>query len=274
MPITPTPARRSSITGSRLRTEPFAEEELSRDAFLGGRLRIAQPRAGYRAGIDPVILAASIPARAGQSVLDLGCGSGIAALCLGVRVPGLRLAGLEIQAGYADLARRNAVANHLDLEVFTGDLTDLPAALRQRQYDHVIANPPYFDRAASTPAHDTGREHGMGETRPLTDWVAAASRRVAPKCEVTVIQRADRLPDLIHAMGAHLGSLQVLPLIPRQGRAARLVLIRGRKGGRAAFRLHEGCRLHVGTEHARDTEDYTPAISAVLRDMAALPFPG
>lgn len=257
----------------RLRTEPFAKQDLSCDAFLGGRLRIAQPRTGYRAGIDPVLLAASIPARAGQSVLDLGCGSGIAALCLGARVPGLRLAGLEIQPGYADLARRNADDNGQRLEVFTGDLTDMPAALRQRRFDNVIANPPYFDRAASTPARDPGREHGMGETCALADWVAAAARRVAPKGQVTVIQRADRLPDLIPAMAAHLGSLEVLPLIPRQGRAARLILIRGRKGGRAEFRLHDGIRLHAGAAHGRDGEDYTPAISAVLRDAAGLPFP-
>lgn len=273
MPITRTRARPSSTTGSRLRTERFADEDLSHDAFLGGRLRIAQPSAGYRAGIDPVLLAASIPARAGQNVLDLGCGSGIAALCLGARVPGLSLAGLEIQPAYADLARRNATKNGHALEVFTGDLTDMPAPLRQRQFDHVIANPPYFDRAASTPARDPGREHGMGETCALAEWVAAAARRAAPKGQVTLIQRADRLPDLIAAMAAHLGSLEVLPLIPRQGRAARLVLMRGRKGGRAEFRLHDGVCLHAGAAHTRDGEDYTPAISAVLRDATGLPFP-
>ena len=66
--------------GSRLRTEPFATAELSVDAFLGGRLEIAQPRAGYRAGIDPVLLAAAVPAKAGETVFDLGCGAGVAAL--------------------------------------------------------------------------------------------------------------------------------------------------------------------------------------------------
>ena len=80
----------------------------TRDAFLGGKLRLRQPRRGYRAGIDPVLLAASVPARPGQSVLDLGCGAGAAALCLAARVGGLRLAGLERQADYAELARANA----------------------------------------------------------------------------------------------------------------------------------------------------------------------
>lgn len=261
------------ITGSGLRIEPFGEDELRQDGFLGGRLVIAQPRQGYRAGIDPVILAASIPARPGQRVLDLGCGSGVAALCLGARVPGVALAGLEIQSCYADLARRNAAGNDIALEVFTGDVADVPHELRQRQFDHVMANPPFFDRDTGTAARDAGREQGLGESLPLVAWVAAAARRVVSKGTVTMIQRADRVPDLTSAMAKHLGSLELLPLTPRAGRAARLVLMRGRKGGRAAFRLHAGWCLHEGPAHETDGADYTPVTMAVLKDAAALPFP-
>ena len=84
--------------------EGDADPELTHDGFLGGRLHLWQPRRGYRAGVDPVLLAASVPAQAGQSVLDLGCGAGAAMLCLGVRVPGLDLNGLEVQPDYAALA--------------------------------------------------------------------------------------------------------------------------------------------------------------------------
>ena len=48
----------------------------SHDQFLGGRLMVAQPKTGYRAGVDPVLLAASVPAVRGESVLELGCGVG------------------------------------------------------------------------------------------------------------------------------------------------------------------------------------------------------
>ena len=86
----------------------FGAEDLTDDAFLSGRLQLLQPRKGYRAATDPVLLAACVPAKAGQSVLDLGCGAGTASLCLAIRVPGLRHAGLELQPDYADLARQNA----------------------------------------------------------------------------------------------------------------------------------------------------------------------
>jgi tRNA1(Val) A37 N6-methylase TrmN6 len=188
-------------------------------------------------------------------------------------VPGLVLAGLELQPGYADLARRNAARNGIDLAVVTGDVAAMPDVLRQAQFDHVIANPPYFDRDAGSPARDAGREQGLGEGVPLAAWVAAAARRLVPKGVVTMIQRAERVPDLMAAMSQHLGSLELLPLTPRAGRAARLVLMRGRKGGRAAFRLHDGWCLHAGAAHGRDGEDYTCDTAAVLRDAAALPFP-
>ena len=247
--------------------------ETTENAYLDGRVMIRQPVRGYRAGVDPVFLAASVPARAGQSVLELGCGVGTASLCLGWRVPDLSIVGVEVQEVYADLARENAKANGQQIQVVTCDLSEMPADLRQRQFDHVIANPPYFDRDASTAASDAGREVAMGEDTPLAEWVDVAARRLAPKGFATFIHRAERLPDLLGAMQGRLGSLQVLPLQPRMGREANLVLVRGRKGGRAAFRLHAPLLLHEGAAHLQDGEDYTKGVRAVLREGDALTFP-
>ncbi|QGX99958.1 methyltransferase domain-containing protein [Roseovarius faecimaris] len=249
------------------------EGDLTRDAFLGGRLTLSQPKAGYRAGVDPVLLAASVPARSGETLLDLGCGAGAAMLCCAVRVPGLRVTGLERQTGYAALARRNADENGLDAEVLTGDLAEMPSALRQRQFTHVIANPPYFDRSTGVAATDPGREGALGEATPLSAWVDVGARRTAPKGTLTIIHQAARAPELLTAMAQHLGSLELLPLIPRRGRAARLVLLRGRKNGRAPFRLHDGWLLHEGAQHDGDRDSYTPATAAILREGAALTFP-
>jgi len=246
--------------------------DLSHDAFLGGRLHLYQPRTGYRAGVDPVLLAASVEARPGQTVLELGCGVGAAILCLGARVPGLRLTGLEVQAEYAALAQRNAEENDIDLEVVTGDLAAMPAEIAQRRFDHVIANPPYFDRSAGKAAHDPGRETALGEVTPLAAWLQAASRRTAPGGYVHIIHRIERLPDLLTHAAAHLGSLQVLPLTPRNGRAATRVLMCGRKGGRGAFRLHAPWVLHAGDSHDGDRENYTEHTARILRHGAALPI--
>lgn len=251
----------------------FAPSELTCDRFLGGRLSLWQPKTGYRAGIDPVLLAAAVPARRGERILDLGCGAGAAALCLSARVAGLRVTGVEMQPDYADLARRNAAANDLSLDVVEADLTDLPAGLRQEMFSHVIANPPYFRRTRGTGAADTGRETALGGDTPLASWFDCAARRLRPRGRLTMIQRAERLPEMLGALDARLGSVCVRPLAPRSGRPAKLILLSAIKGGRAAFRLLAPLALHAGAVHVCDGDDYTPEISAVLREAAQLPWP-
>lgn len=243
--------------------------ELTRDAFLGGKLHLLQPKEGYRAGLDSVLLAASVPATKGQRVLDLGCGAGAVSLCLGARVPGLVLTGVELQDSYAELARRNGGA---DFEVVAADLSNLPLSLRQRQFDHVLANPPYFDRAASRAARDEGREAALGEATPLAVWVKVAAKRLAPKGLAHFIHRIERLPDVLAAMQRHLGSIEVLPIAPRTERRIELVILRARKSGRAAFRMHSPLILHEGPCHLEDGDSFAPQIREVLRDGAALEF--
>ncbi len=249
-------------------TDPATD--LTNDAFLGGQLTLTQPASGYRAGVDPVFLAAAVPAQSGQAVLDLGCGAGAAILCLGRRVRGLRLVGLERQSFYADLARHNARMNALAMTVHHGDLEQMPAALRQNRFDHVIMNPPYFRRDRGTPSPDTIREGALGEDTPLTAWLDQAARRLLPGGHMTLIQNAERLPEVLRAMDARLGSVVVKPLCPRVGRAASLVIVQARKGGRGAFRLAAPLVLHEGETHQTDCDHYRPEITAILRDAAAL----
>lgn len=251
-------------------SDTFAPDALTQDAFLGGKLRIWQPKSGYRAGIDPVLLAASVAARASQSVLELGCGAGVASLCLARRVPGLHLFGAELQTAYAQVARRNAAENGIEMTVFTADLRHLPPALRERSFDHVIANPPYFIGDQRSCARDDGRETALAGATPLVDWIDAAARRLAPKGWLSVIMDAARLPDLLGVCDGRFGSLSLFPLAPRHGRAARLVILRARKGGRALFRLNAPLILHHGAHHDGDRESYAPHLRAVLRDGAPL----
>ena len=242
----------------------FADAELTDDGFLDARLRILQPVAGYRAATDPVFLAAACPAEGGESVLELGCGAGVASLCLGRRVGGLTLHGLERQPEYADLARRNALRNGIALTVTEGDLAQMPEPLRIA-FDHVIANPPYFPPGGGTPARDPGREAALREETPLASWIDAATRRLSPGGWLTLIQSAERVPELLGAIDSRLGSLSLLPLQSRPGRPAGRVILRARKGGKAAFRLLAPLILHDGAAHDGDRDSFTPLARAALR---------
>jgi tRNA1Val (adenine37-N6)-methyltransferase len=251
-------------------TSTLGDESLTRDAFLGGRVQVWQPVQGYRAGIDPVMLAAAVAAVPGQAVLELGCGAGVAALCLGARVPGVTVTGVEVQAEYAALARRNGAENGISFDVVEADVGALPAGLRAQAFDHLMMNPPYFDRALGTESADAGRDVALGGDTPLAVWIDAGTRRLRSGGWMTVIQRAARLPEVLGALKGRLGSVVVLPLAARAGRRADLFLLRGRKGGRAPFRLLAPLVLHDGDRHLRDGDDFAASVKAILRDGAAL----
>lgn len=243
--------------------------DVTDDGFLDCRLRIWQPRVGYRAATDPVLLAAAVPAQAGERVLELGCGVGVASLCLGWRVKGLALHGIERQSTYADLARRNAERNAIALEVTEADLANMPKALRAETFDHVIANPPYFRAGEGTNARDTGREIAFREETPLGQWIDAGLRRLRPGGWLTVIHLAERLPDLLMALDGRAAT-QVLPIQPRPGRPASRVILRARKVARSPFALLAPLVLHTGASHLRDGDDFTPAARQILRDGAPI----
>lgn len=246
----------------------FAEDDLSHDRLLGGRLVLAQPRRGYRAATDPILLAAAVPAEPGESVLELGCGAGAAVLALGVRVPGLELTGVERQAEYAGLAQRNAAGNGVAVRIVCADLTRLPPDLR-RPFDRVLMNPPFFDPAAPAAA-DPGRDAAQREETPLAGWLAVALARLRPGGWLTLVHRAERLPEILTHLTGPAGAVAVRPLAPRAGRPAGRVLVQARKGARSPFRLLAPLVLHAGAEHPGDRDHFTPAAQAILRDAAAL----
>src|SRR6185437_2187064 len=131
------------------------EPSFTEDRLLGGRVRLRQPADGYRVAIDPVFLAASVPAEPHQLVLDVGCGAGAAMLCLAARAPLSRVVGLEMQRDLVRLAGDNVILNGLEarVSVMIGDLLQPPPRLSPGSFDHVMANPPFNEqgRAAALP---------------------------------------------------------------------------------------------------------------------------
>jgi tRNA1(Val) A37 N6-methylase TrmN6 len=247
----------------------FDPAELTRDAFLDGRLRLRQPRAGYRAATDPVLLAAFTPARPGERVLELGLGAGAAALCLARRVRGLELHGLELQPAYAELARLNAAENGLSLQVHEGDLRRMPPALRRLAFDHVIANPPFHPGSAS-PAPDPGRDLAHREAAPLAAWIDAGLRRLRPGGRLVLVHRTARLDAILAALAGRAGAIELLPVASRAGQPASRLLVRARKGSKAPLTLWFPLTFHQGTSHEADEESYTAEAQRLLRDMGEL----
>ncbi len=242
------------------------------DGFLGSRLQILQPAKGYRAGIDAVLLAASIPARKGERVLEAGAGVGVASLCLASRVPGLDVCGLELQPDLARIARENARRNAFQTRAtfIEGDIGQqvrdlVTQGLEPQSWDHVFANPPYHDPAATALPPDTGKAQAHATLgSELGDWVRFACTMVKPKGTVSFIHRADALPALLAALEGHVGGIEIFPLWPSQGKPASRVIVRGIRGSRGPLTLRAGLVLH-----GRDGR-FTERADDILRNAAAL----
>jgi len=218
---------------------------LTEDALLGGRVRLRQPEAGLRAGHDAVLLAAAVPARAGETVLELGCGSGVAFLCLAARVPGLRIVAVEREPALAVLARENAVLNGVGdrVTVITGDVGDPTLRRDLPRCDHGFANPPFWE--AGTPPPAAIRRAATHAEAELGAWAACLAAAVRARGSATLILPAARFGDGLAALGgAGFGSPALLPLWPRAGVAAKRVILASRRGGRGPGRVLAGVVLH------------------------------
>lgn len=239
--------------------------ETTAGTLLGGRLRYAQPARGFRSGIEPVLLAAAVPARHGERVLEGGSGAGAALLCLAGRVPGVRGVGIERDPALAALARSNARANDLHaIHFVAGDIRRPPVL---GPFDHAFANPPYHD-AAGTASPDAARAEAKQAAPGLVgDWAASLGALLRHGGTLSLILPAARLAEgLAGCARARCGGGRILPLWPRPGETAKLMLLRAVRGGRAPLALLSGLTLH------REDGGFTAKAEACLRGAAPLDF--
>jgi len=242
-------------------------ETLTDDRLLGGRVRLAQPAWGYRVAIDTVLLAAAVPARAGERVLEAGCGVGGAALCLAERIPGVAVTGVDADADLVRIAAANAEENGVAGRVSfrAGDIAPQGTGVERGTFDHAMANPPYLAAGTGRPSAEGRKAAATVEAgADLGDWIGFCLSAVRDRGSVTLVHRADRLEALLAAFAGRAGGIVVFSLWPSAAADAKRVIVTARKGSAAPTRLARGLVLH------EDGGAYTDEAEAALRHGAAL----
>ena len=229
-------------------TDPAGE--FTEDAFLGGRLRLRQPKSGHRAGHDAMLLAAATSARSGDRVVDFGAGIGAAGLAVARRVAGIELVLVEIDEALAELARGNAASNAIPADVIVLDVTSAADAfaasgLPPDSVDAVLMNPPFNDPVRHRASPDKARETAhVATAATLETWIHAARRILKSGGVLTLIWRADGLAEVLAAVDRGFGNLAILPVHGDAKKPAIRVLVRAIKGGKAPTEMHAALMLN------------------------------
>lgn len=241
--------------------------EFTDDPLLDGRVIVRQPARGYRAAIDPVLLAAAARAESGMRVLDAGCGTGAAMFCLGARVPGLSLAGVEVQPLLAGFARDGVILNKLEgqARVFEGSITEPPADFLA-SFDVVMTNPPYGNSGTAPPDPSLAIAH-MESDVDLVQWLAVCMALAKPKGRVVVIHRAERLSEILAILRTGCGDIRVRPIHPKVNEPARRVIVDAGKERKTLDTILPGFVLHEADG------SFTSAANAILRGGEAFSSP-
>ncbi|HEY1880343.1 MAG TPA: methyltransferase [Caulobacteraceae bacterium] len=240
--------------------------EYTEDRLLGGRLQLRQAAAGYRAGLDAALLAASCNAQADERVLDAGCGVGAVMLQAAFRAPDATFLGVERDPAAVDLARGNVELNGLQdrVRVEAGEVSGRPGAYAGA-FDKALANPPFFDDPTTLRGPAPAKRGAWLAEEGLQAWTEFLTKSVREGGSVILIHRADRLADLLALLSGRAGSFQARPVHPFADAPASRILIRAVRGGRAPLKLLPALVLHPrnGAKHTSEAE-------AILRGEAAL----
>lgn len=235
-------------------------QTVTRDRFLGGRLVLAQPSRGFRAGLDSVLLGAAVAPRV-RSVLDLGAGVGTAALVALAGEEDRTAMLLDSDPHMLALAAENIAANGFSGRAATleADVADAAKVLSGARFDAVIANPPFFAAGSGTAASVRGRAARHMPAGSLETWARAAAGALAARGEAIFVLPATALAEILAALTPRLGGITILPFTPRPGGAASRILVRGRAGSRAALTL-----LPARSLHGPSGSSFAPDVAAIL----------
>jgi tRNA1(Val) A37 N6-methylase TrmN6 len=242
-------------------------EDTLRTGFLGGRLSLAQPKRGYRAGMDAALLAAACDALPGQRVVEAGCGAGACLLSAALRRPGVAFTGIERDADALALAQDNIAVNGLSdrVQALAGDVEKRFSALGLPHFDAALANPPFFDNPNALRGPALERRDAWIADGGLEAWTKFLLKAVREGGAITLIHRADRLADILALLGQGAGSFRVRTVQPFADEAAKRVLVRAVKTGKAPLVMLPPLVLHD-----RTGDKHTAEADAILRGEAAL----
>ena len=232
------------------------EKERVDDLQLSG-LHIIQNPEKFCFGMDAVLLSGFVRAKEGESLLDIGTGTGILPLLLSAKTKCAHLTGLEIQEESADMARRSVALNHLEerITIVTGDVKEAGLVFAPASFDCITCNPPYMIGEHGIQNPDAPKAIARHEILCTFEDVAAATEKLLrPGGRFYLVHRPFRLAEILVTLTEHKLEPKRMRLVyPYVDKEPNMVLIVAVRGARSRMTVEPP--LILFEEHGKYTQE-------------------
>ena len=238
-------------------------ESMNEVYVLDKSVRLLQPENGFKSAIDAVLLAAACPVKSGQRLLDLGCGVGTVGFCVLERIK-VHVTAVDIEPAFIELGNKNNELNNKSIEFINEDIRNFSP---EQCFDHAVCNPPFLESGTyvTSPKEKVAVARGHQDTDlSIHDWINAGAKNLLQGGSLTLIHRADALDRILVSMDQRFGDIEIIPFWPKEGSAAKRIIVRAKKGRKSPLKILPGITLHDAGG------DYTNAAQAILREKAAI----
>lgn len=211
------------------------------DDLQYNNMYIIQDPNGYCFTSDAVILANNVTVKKGDRVCDLGTGSGIIPILMTAKTDLSQAVGLELIDRQVDMATRSVEYNNLQdrVKIVHGDIKEADKIFGTGVFDLVVSNPPYGIVGTGEMKQDSWIARSRYEiTVTLEEVVRSASKLVRYGGRVAIINKADRLAEMMCLMTKYGIEPKKLINIFRKGDQADTVIVEGARGGKKGIKVY------------------------------------
>ena len=213
------------------------------DKFLGDKVVLKQSKDGLRATSDSVLLAALVPVKAEDSILDVGAGNGVIGCCVNARVK-CKMTAVEIQKNLCPLIKENANQNNCSLDLIQHDIFESNDPLKGKLFQHVVTNPPFYEMSKNT-RKNKEQKKAYVQDFDLKKWLEYCLKHLRAKGSFNLIHRPEMLPEILPILAQKLGNIEIFPIVSKEGESTNRILIRGYLNKKGPLMLHFPLIMHT-----------------------------